>query len=325
MWRFNFLSVLLYPVCRCWRTKRREAMVKWIRIHLRCNYSHHFKFHATICGQYMGSNMSTTLKCRSKEPDSLQCRYEDAKITKFSSNIFNVGAVVPFKDATYQEFDFGNETFELELYDRGIKEYLFEEKMDNYNVRIRSVQKVEKLENSSMGECFVCYKHSRKKVDDRTNKGEFQFIWLADQTMDPEITKKVYLNDCVLRPIYKFEIRRMYSVALLLSKKKLVRDDFILYRQNMMYLSYNITTEVQFYKTNIHFFLEECLYSKRNVNCKFLQSEFFFFFFFFLEETLEHFILTLCVVFWFYFGFFLKFRIVKKLDVNINEGRFIIK
>lgn len=40
--------------------------------------------------------------------------------------------------------------------------------------------------------------------------------------MDPEITKKVYLNDCVLRPIYKFEIRRMYSVALLLSKKKLV-------------------------------------------------------------------------------------------------------
>ncbi|XP_043596913.1 uncharacterized protein LOC122573946 isoform X1 [Bombus pyrosoma] len=39
--------------------------------------------------------------------------------------------------------------------------------------------------------------------------------------MDSEITKKVYLNDCVLRPIYKFEIRRMYSVALLLSKKKL--------------------------------------------------------------------------------------------------------
>lgn len=37
-------------------------------------------------------------------------------------------AVVPFKDATYQEFDFGNETLELDFYDRGIKEYLFEEK-----------------------------------------------------------------------------------------------------------------------------------------------------------------------------------------------------
>lgn len=45
-----------------------------------------------------------------------------------------MGAVVSFKDATYQEFDFENETFELEFYDRGIKEYLFEEKMDHYNV-----------------------------------------------------------------------------------------------------------------------------------------------------------------------------------------------
>lgn len=158
-------------------------MVKWIRIHLRCNYSHHFKFHATISAdqaEYMGSSMSTTLKCRSKEPDRLQRRYENAKITKFSSNIFKVDAVVPFKDATYQEFDFGNETLELEFCDRGIKEYLFEEKVDHYNVnrhrsiaRIRSVQKVEKLENSSMGKCFVCYQLSQKNVDDRTNKGEF--------------------------------------------------------------------------------------------------------------------------------------------------------
>lgn len=72
--------------------------------------------------------MSITLKCRSKEPDGLQCHYEDVKITKFSLNIFKVDAVVPFKDATYQEFDFGNETLELDFYDRGIKEYLFEEK-----------------------------------------------------------------------------------------------------------------------------------------------------------------------------------------------------
>lgn len=76
----------------------------------------------------MGLSMSITLKCRSKEPDGLQCRYEDVKITKFSLNIFKVDAVVPFKDATYQEFDFGNETLELDFYDRGIKEYLFEEK-----------------------------------------------------------------------------------------------------------------------------------------------------------------------------------------------------
>lgn len=94
-----------------------------------------------------------------------------------------MGAVVPFKDATYQEFDFGNETFELEFYDGGIKEYLFEEKIDHCNVnrhrsiaRIRSVRKVEKLENSSTGECFVCHELSQNNVDDRTNNGEFQFI-----------------------------------------------------------------------------------------------------------------------------------------------------
>lgn len=65
--------------------------------------------------------------------------------------------------------------------------------------------------------------------------------------MSPGIAKKVCLNDCVLRPIYKFEIRRMNSVALLLSKKRLVRDDFILYRQNILYpMMYHIMLQQRF-------------------------------------------------------------------------------
>lgn len=76
-----------------------------------------------------------------------------------------------------------------------------------------------------------------------------------------------------------FEIRRTYSVALLLSKKKLVRDDFILYRQNILYPTmYHIMLQQRFsFAKGIFIFFWRNVYTPSEMSIvNFFKENFFF-------------------------------------------------
>lgn len=199
-------------------------------------------------GKYMGSSLFTALKCRPKEPDRLQCRFENTRIAKLTPDTFKAEAVIPPEDVTYSEFGFGNNTFEIKFNDKGIESYTFEQDVPNFNYflnnmyrlvanhlsvlsRIRTVKQVEELENTTVGECFVNYKVSPKKLDNQITKKEFQLTWLPDEMMDAEqaieMSKEVHLNNCIPHPVYRFGTRHSYGVVPVESIEKLVRGSLI--------------------------------------------------------------------------------------------------
>lgn len=207
-------------------------------------------------GQPMASSLLVTMKCRPKEPVRLNCRFENARITKFVPEKFEPEASVPPVNATFSDLEFGNASFEIFFKEDGIESYTFENDkrlMGDYEVNMYRLianhlsvgikfrkdvpSRLRKVENSTLGECSVNYNVSRTKLEQQASNKDYQLVWLADQKIDPEqateISKQTDLNNCTPHWVYYFGTRHSFGIVPVASKEKLVRIQIRFeYRQN---------------------------------------------------------------------------------------------
>ncbi|XP_034171004.1 vitellogenin-like isoform X1 [Osmia lignaria lignaria] len=196
-------------------------------------------------GEPKASSLLVTMKCRPKEPVRLNCRFENARITKFLPEKFEPEASIPPSSATFSDFGFGNASFEILFKEDGIESYTFENDsrlMGDYLVNMYRLianhlsvgirfrkdvpSRLRKVENSTLGECSVNYNISRTKLEELASNKEYQLVWLADQKIDPEqateISKQTNLNNCTPHWVYYFGTRHIFGFVPVASKENLI-------------------------------------------------------------------------------------------------------
>ncbi|XP_017876913.1 uncharacterized protein LOC108623116 [Ceratina calcarata] len=178
-----------------------------------------------------GSSMNAMLKCQPKEPDRLQCHFEDAKIAIPSE------VAITSKNV---EFDMGNVTFEIKFKETGIEFFEFEngEKQatdditdlyrlvaNHLNVWAKTTlagkapattyksQDVKMTENFTIGECRAETKISHQEQGNQTFRSGVWIDWYnKNLKSNPviEVTKEVHLNSCLAQPVYRLVTKHMY-------------------------------------------------------------------------------------------------------------------
>ncbi|XP_054000441.1 uncharacterized protein LOC128887944 [Hylaeus anthracinus] len=170
-----------------------------------------------------GSSLITSLKCRPREPYRLHCRYENTKLTKLAPKGINIESAIPPEDAVYEDFCFGNTSFEIKFDDEGIDHYRFENdevrippyrrnlyrivaNQLNIGSKFGEIEEIKKLDNTTVGECTVDYKVTKSKLDKQSADAEFLFTWPINMRIETalKIEKEVRLDECIPHPVYFF-------------------------------------------------------------------------------------------------------------------------
>lgn len=192
--------------------------------------------------EHRGSSLNAMLKCQPKEPDRLQCRFENASIAKLSLREFKPEAAIAPENVEYRKFGMGNMTFEIKFKETGIEFYEFEngEKQEDLvdlyrlvanhlNVWAKTTlagqapattyksQDVKMTENFTIGECRADTKISHQEQGNQTFRSGVWIDWYnKNLKSNPviEVTKEVLLNSCLAQPVYRLHTRHVFGVIL---------------------------------------------------------------------------------------------------------------
>ncbi|XP_023290174.1 uncharacterized protein LOC111673843 isoform X2 [Orussus abietinus] len=184
--------------------------------------------------EYLGTRLITKMKCRPKEPDSLSCRYLDAKFTRLLPKDFDVLGAEPAKNATYVPFGIGPERFEVKFNERGIESFLVPRSIAPWSVDMfkliasqlsvgtnlgRKEETFQIMENFTMGQCETRFKVIRRDDEDQNGlrKARFKLQFLPELGVPSgqilEVEKKRNLRNCSPRAKYFFGTRFTYGLV----------------------------------------------------------------------------------------------------------------
>ncbi|KAK2585200.1 hypothetical protein KPH14_009907 [Odynerus spinipes] len=185
----------------------------------------------------LGTTLLTTLKCRPREPDNLNCHFEDAKIGRLSPKKFKFEEILrAAENASYRPYGFSEANFEIKFNRNGIDGYIFEKDerlmgqflVDMFRMIANQLsvgtsvegkaESFREKENFTMGECPAEYKITRSEIDGHCQKKKLNLVALIDSQLNDEeilrIERQRVLDECLPRDLCYFGTRYTYGVVL---------------------------------------------------------------------------------------------------------------